>query len=752
MNRKSVGNIVAIIFGVVLGIIVLLFRTIWRVVSGKSTTGEEATRLGEQARHALDDVRHRGEHVIDEAKERADHLMHRNGEDASDDQVEFGFPSGEVSPEPNVGAGQETVVQGTGDRTAELTNQQHGELGGVPEQTDEGLDTGLETASEASDQSTFVSRDESVQTPPDFAYGSAVSEEGVELTLQDDTGRTEDRPLDEGIPNLGEPGDVEDTTAATEDAIETADGDVSEDFGQSESTDSISYDDRWIGDVSTEADAMPSASRGLADDNEVSGEEMDIEDTDETGDLGLYEDPQPSGAGGEVDLENDESPAYDESEMTIVDSPDDPVSLDEGARDDEELTLGLRDSESVDATSGEHLGTTGTFDEADQTQRVPASPTDADAGDARGDDLRQSFVTGEEYQESDTESGMTPDESLLDREEDSRERYLSGDAAEPDIPTTSHGEHLGTTGDFGEADETEKIPAVPTGDEEDAESLASRREPFVTGDQADKAEDAAPGDVDVADDDSTDQSHGAYSAAWSSPAGVVNQMTSQGAGDQEMPDDERGDEPRPMDDVTQPDDSGLSEDIGGDDLADAGVDAFTDEDDDVGEAVEDAGSSGDETGEPDEGAGESTLDRHAGDGVSSDTDTVTTSTPPSSIAGGDPADLATSSAGDLGTTTGGDRPTSSGDAVDQARGAGEEGRQPRKSRRERRNASGRVPEGAVRGDSSGSCPADYPIKGNANSRIYHRPSDQSYEHTIPEFCFASEQDAQRAGFRAPRGR
>ena len=44
--------------------------------------------------------------------------------------------------------------------------------------------------------------------------------------------------------------------------------------------------------------------------------------------------------------------------------------------------------------------------------------------------------------------------------------------------------------------------------------------------------------------------------------------------------------------------------------------------------------------------------------------------------------------------------------------------------------------------------ADYPIKGNANSRIYHMPTESSYEQTIPEFCFATEADAKAAGFRA----
>jgi hypothetical protein len=61
------------------------------------------------------------------------------------------------------------------------------------------------------------------------------------------------------------------------------------------------------------------------------------------------------------------------------------------------------------------------------------------------------------------------------------------------------------------------------------------------------------------------------------------------------------------------------------------------------------------------------------------------------------------------------------------------------------------PQGAVAAPGSGSCPADYPIKGNANSRIYHMPGESSYESTVPEYCFATEDTARAAGFR-PRKR
>jgi hypothetical protein len=63
-----------------------------------------------------------------------------------------------------------------------------------------------------------------------------------------------------------------------------------------------------------------------------------------------------------------------------------------------------------------------------------------------------------------------------------------------------------------------------------------------------------------------------------------------------------------------------------------------------------------------------------------------------------------------------------------------------------------VPTGAIAGDGSASCPPDYPIKGNAQSRIFHRPGQVSYPSTIPEYCFDSVDAAEAAGFRQSRAR
>ena len=62
------------------------------------------------------------------------------------------------------------------------------------------------------------------------------------------------------------------------------------------------------------------------------------------------------------------------------------------------------------------------------------------------------------------------------------------------------------------------------------------------------------------------------------------------------------------------------------------------------------------------------------------------------------------------------------------------------------DAGADVPEGAVRGDGTGECPEDYPVKGNATSMLYHSPGSPSYKRTVPEFCFASTEAAEAAGF------
>ncbi|WP_103105431.1 thermonuclease family protein [Brevibacillus reuszeri] len=66
--------------------------------------------------------------------------------------------------------------------------------------------------------------------------------------------------------------------------------------------------------------------------------------------------------------------------------------------------------------------------------------------------------------------------------------------------------------------------------------------------------------------------------------------------------------------------------------------------------------------------------------------------------------------------------------------------QPKKSAKESANKAEQPPEGKL-------------IKGNINSKgdkIYHVPGSASYEQTNAEMWFATEEEAQAAGFRAPK--
>lgn len=47
----------------------------------------------------------------------------------------------------------------------------------------------------------------------------------------------------------------------------------------------------------------------------------------------------------------------------------------------------------------------------------------------------------------------------------------------------------------------------------------------------------------------------------------------------------------------------------------------------------------------------------------------------------------------------------------------------------------------------GVCPVSHPIKGNADSGIFHVPGGMSYDRTVAERCYATEADAEADGFR-----
>jgi large subunit ribosomal protein L17 len=60
-----------------------------------------------------------------------------------------------------------------------------------------------------------------------------------------------------------------------------------------------------------------------------------------------------------------------------------------------------------------------------------------------------------------------------------------------------------------------------------------------------------------------------------------------------------------------------------------------------------------------------------------------------------------------------------------------------------------VPEGGHAPLEDGSQPEGFPIKGNADSKLYHTPESAYYSQTVPEVWFASTEAAEAAGYSLP---
>lgn len=736
MKEKTIVERLFMILGVIFGFVIwlgrLLFssiRSLWKAIGGNimPEPGVDSPRIGERAKQAVSDV-----------TQRAEGLLQTDGRTQESDTEP-------AAVEPDIESGEDTVVQGFSDRPEDLSHRQHGSLGGVPlvEESPEGEDAG--------------STEEGISPASAFSYSGTpydadISEEGVVLNYTDETDRDEDVPLDEGIPNLGEPGDVADVgpeTQAEEDVVETVESGVPEEYGQDEEIDSTPSDEPWVADAPGEEE-IPAASRGFREYGESSGDDEEIVDTADTDAFGLDDDVDGSGAGGEVDLENDEAPSWDDSDLTIVDDPNEPLSFDAAGSFSEEPSLGLRDSESqgIDdvAGTGENLGLTGDYEEAKATERMIASQGTPGAGAEQGRDQREMFTTGDKDRGAQDSSGtdradsgdygrtgefgepagetdagnvatgesdvnVSPTGATSDVTSDEPDADADGEGTPDTSEAPEKDHHLGVSGDFDRADDTQHVPAVPT-EEDSSDEEDTSRESFVTGD------DDTPRDQDP-------DAKAGYSAAWSTPAGVLGEWPNQAEGATGFQSEHSDEES-----ASGEGDSGAEERAPSGDGADAGTSA---------------GQSGEITSEASTRAfGETTAAEERR----------------SDLSGGDPADMAWAAAGDLGTATSpahadtgqAEIPDMGGDNDTHA-GTERQGGEPasRKSRKQRRQQSDWVPQGAVKGDGNPVCPAEYPIKGNANSRIYHRPSDPSYEPTIPEFCFATEEDARKAGFRAPRG-
>ncbi len=56
----------------------------------------------------------------------------------------------------------------------------------------------------------------------------------------------------------------------------------------------------------------------------------------------------------------------------------------------------------------------------------------------------------------------------------------------------------------------------------------------------------------------------------------------------------------------------------------------------------------------------------------------------------------------------------------------------------------------IRPDEHGACPAEYPVKANDNSGIFHLPGGRFYDRTKPERCYSDAVAAAADGYRAAK--
>ena len=59
-----------------------------------------------------------------------------------------------------------------------------------------------------------------------------------------------------------------------------------------------------------------------------------------------------------------------------------------------------------------------------------------------------------------------------------------------------------------------------------------------------------------------------------------------------------------------------------------------------------------------------------------------------------------------------------------------------------------TPMGAVAGKGSTTCPPEFPVKADQESKRFHVPGRRSYDQVIPTWCFENEAVALNAGFAA----
>lgn len=526
--------------------------------------------------------------------------------------------------------------------TPDVARNQHEDVGGVPPEFRTG-----------NDEESFAGRG--------YTYSDTQALYGIE-----DQDVDHENQLTEGIPYIEEPGGGADDAGGEQRSVSDTESPVSDYAGYVKSESDIgvdrpdsrtglagSMDDDDGGDgdadmydvvnredmgshatTSGETNGVSAASRGWTDGDE-----------DPLADDPLYGDFESMETGEEVDLRNDEATDESASGMHLVDSPDESFVEDDPVAD----AIGISDATNTPVSDTTSEGET----EIDDLTNLDTTSIDEDmlAADATGQRIGGDPASGD----------LGIDTSYDDTQRDPTESRDPGDTI-----GAYDGSGVDEFADDNVADGM--LNDVSMG------STEPEGNPAQGDDEASPAEEAAE------------------SAAWATPAGVVDQ------------------------DLTRP----------------GGMDDSENNQSGIGTEPRSAGEEG--PGGP--GSGEEVFDDFAVDG--SDSDAV--KAPQYDPEDASLRDVAAEMAEDI--------------EVDELQGSTSN-----TSRTETRgwepsneqHQSGGGPGGSVRGDGSPNCPTGYPIKGNARSRIYHMPTDSSYEATVPELCFATEEDAKAAGFRPRKG-
>lgn len=661
---------------------------------------DEAASLGQSVAATARDK-------VEQARHAADDLMHRGDRESSGDE------------------GAEEMADASGIDAPELTSVQHDDVGGIPEAPAFGSIAGDAPRTDASRDTT------SDDDQDDTDAGAGRFTEGIP-NLEEPGGDTGDVYgseagvlLDDEMPQAGYAGQVMQESdigmdrgdeftelAEGEEVLPTTEIDRALDDDYLSPGDAIDEedDDDVVDEDDEDAGDIPAASRGWQ--GAGAGESVADE---------LYDDLGVTLSTDEIDYANDEADADDAAGMHIVDSPDESFVVEESPAQ----PIGLVD-EGGDPAFDTGIGERRTFG------------ADDFAADALGNRVGGDAASG------DVGPRRSPDDATWDP-----------GSSEPSY--VIQGTYDGSGVDEFASDE------IATEMLEDAEIMETAVEEEETSDE--------------------DSVGGAGSVAWATSSGVIDRDLVKPLSSDEL--QEGGGGSAGTDVAAEAGEPGLTE-------KDAGLrDAAAEVADQLGSEMDGSGTSGTTMSGAGQSAGAMTSDDAAteetgADEMTSNTESLATggTTAPEA---GDSDDETTSGEGGSRASMGlGENPQfnevlpdrayeasvgyeslqadrqSPGSAGNQGSVSGTTGTTdpmvgaatttggsgaPTSSRSRQR----KVPPGAVRGDGSGTCPADYPIKGNANSRIYHRPTDSSYEDTNPEFCFATESDAKAAGFRARRG-